>query len=303
MNQLISIVIPLYNADEFLEETIQAVFKQTYSNFEIIAVNDGSKDNSLELLKELRKKDDRLCIIDKKNEGVSVARNIGIENAKGSLICFLDADDVWYSNKLSAQLQMLEKSDLGWCISNCDTISEKGLIIERNISKAPSASPHFNELITWTSPSFVAMSSLMVKRDFLSDIRYNPKISSPADKDFMIKLAKKGDAVYISESLWQYRILENSMSRNNIKVVKDMFMQYKCYENDFYGSQTIKLLAIKRLYYIAYRAYLKEYKIMSGIQYFYKYFMLNFNKINKFKILLFVQNTLQCFNFLDYIFN
>lgn len=276
MNTLVSIIIPLYNADKFIEETIHAVFEQTYFNFEIIAVNDGSKDNSLELLKKLQRKDGRLSIIDKKNEGVSVARNIGIENAKGSLICFLDADDVQYTTKLSIQIAALEKSDAGWCVSNCDTISEKGLIIERNISKPPLASPHFNELITWTSPSFVAMSSLMVKKDFLSDIRYNSKISSPADKDFMIKLAKKGDALYISESLWQYRILDNSMSRNNVKVVKDMVTQYQCYENDFYGSRTIKLTALKRLYYIAYRAYLKEYKIISGVQYFYKYFMLRF---------------------------
>lgn len=88
MNTLVSIIIPLYNADKFIEETIHAVFEQTYFNFEIIAVNDGSKDNSLELLKKLQRKDGRLSIIDKKTKVYQLQEILALKMLKGHLFVF-----------------------------------------------------------------------------------------------------------------------------------------------------------------------------------------------------------------------
>lgn len=88
---MISVVVPVYNAEKYLKDTIQSVLNQTYQNFEIVAVNDGSKDYSLEILKQID--DSRLRIIDKENTGVSDTRNIAIEAAEGEYVCFLDADD------------------------------------------------------------------------------------------------------------------------------------------------------------------------------------------------------------------
>lgn len=88
---MISVVIPVYNAERYLKETIQSVLDQTYQNFEIVAVNDGSKDYSLEILKQID--DPRLRIIDKENTGVSDTRNVAIDAAAGEYVCFLDADD------------------------------------------------------------------------------------------------------------------------------------------------------------------------------------------------------------------
>lgn len=90
-NGLISVIIPVYNAEKYLQETIQSVLNQTYSNFEIIAVNDGSKDTSLEILQKFT--DYRIRIINKENTGVSDTRNVAIKAAKGEFVCFLDADD------------------------------------------------------------------------------------------------------------------------------------------------------------------------------------------------------------------
>lgn len=88
---MISVIIPIYNAEKYLREAIQSVLNQTYSNFEIIAVNDGSKDHSLEILQQFT--DRRIRIIDKKNTGVSDTRNTAIKVANGEFVCFLDADD------------------------------------------------------------------------------------------------------------------------------------------------------------------------------------------------------------------
>ena len=91
----ISIILPVYNAGNYLRDTLDSVLEQTYSDFELIAVNDGSTDNSLAILQEYKEKDDRIFIIDKSNSGVSDTRNIGIAHAKGEYIAFLDADDVY----------------------------------------------------------------------------------------------------------------------------------------------------------------------------------------------------------------
>ena len=88
---MISIILPIYNAEKYLHETIQSVLNQTYTNFELIAVNDGSTDGSMDVLQRIA--DDRLRIIDKKNTGVSDTRNMAIKAARGEYICFLDADD------------------------------------------------------------------------------------------------------------------------------------------------------------------------------------------------------------------
>ena len=87
---LISVVIPVYNVEKYLSRCIGSILNQTYENWEAIFVNDGSRDNSLEILKEYQNKDKRIKIIDKKNEGSGVARNIGIEKSEGKYLAFLD---------------------------------------------------------------------------------------------------------------------------------------------------------------------------------------------------------------------
>lgn len=98
MTPLISIVIPLYNKEKHIKKTVLSVLDQTFTNFEIIVINDGSTDNSLKTLMTI--KDKRLCVFTTKNQGVSKARNFGISKAKGKFIAFLDADDVWLNYHL-----------------------------------------------------------------------------------------------------------------------------------------------------------------------------------------------------------
>lgn len=96
-NNLISVIIPVYNVEKYLKKSIDSVLNQTFQNFEIILVDDGSTDNSGIICDEYAEKDNRIKVVHQKNAGVSVARNLGIEKSKGNYICFLDSDD-WYSN-------------------------------------------------------------------------------------------------------------------------------------------------------------------------------------------------------------
>ncbi|OWP84894.1 hypothetical protein BWK59_02925 [Flavobacterium davisii] len=99
-----SVIIPLYNKENYIYNTLTSVIDQSYSNFEIIIVNDGSTDKSLEIIQNIN--DSRIRIFNQQNKGVSSARNLGIKNAKGTLIAFLDADDLWKKNHLEELYQL-----------------------------------------------------------------------------------------------------------------------------------------------------------------------------------------------------
>ena len=92
--ELVSIVVPVYNCENYIERCIKSLLEQTYKNIEIILINDGSKDRSLDICKKYSNIDKRIVIIDKKNEGVSKARNTGIKKSNGKFISFVDADDL-----------------------------------------------------------------------------------------------------------------------------------------------------------------------------------------------------------------
>ena len=102
---LISIVIPAYNAEKFIEETIRSVIAQNYTHWELIIVDDGSTDNQNKLIEKLMLEDERIFLFGQKNKGVSAARNYGYSKAKGDLLAFLDADDVWLADNLFFEIR------------------------------------------------------------------------------------------------------------------------------------------------------------------------------------------------------
>jgi glycosyltransferase involved in cell wall biosynthesis len=119
MKPLVSIIIPLYNAENYIEQTITSALKQTYEHLEIIIIDDGSTDNSLAIAKRFQ--NNKLKVFGQKNKGASAARNFGLENASGKYIQFLDADDLLSGNKIELQVKILENNEEN-CISYCSTI-------------------------------------------------------------------------------------------------------------------------------------------------------------------------------------
>lgn len=107
MNNLVSIIIPVYNVENFLADTLESVINQTYRNIEVICVDDGSKDNSLSVLNFYSAKDSRIKVISQENAGVGAARNNGIRHAAGDYICFLDSDDFMHPQNIELQLHAI----------------------------------------------------------------------------------------------------------------------------------------------------------------------------------------------------
>ena len=110
-NKLVSIITPIYNGAKYVSETIESVLKQTYPHWEMIIVDDGSKDNSAEIIREYVTKDDRIQLIQQPNGGSASARNNGIRRANGRYIALLDADDLWEPTFLESQLALMKEKD------------------------------------------------------------------------------------------------------------------------------------------------------------------------------------------------
>ena len=128
MNPLVSIILPTFNCGEFIEETIESVFRQTYDNFEIIVVDDGSTDNTPQIASKYK---ENLSYIRQENQGLSTARNVGIRLSKGEYLAFLDADDRWHPNKLDWQIECFRKSKhIGMVFTDFRAIDLSGCTIK-----------------------------------------------------------------------------------------------------------------------------------------------------------------------------
>jgi glycosyltransferase involved in cell wall biosynthesis len=126
MNNLVSVIVPVYNRAHLIAETVDSILLQTYPDFEIILINDGSNDNSLSVIKEYQKRfPEKIRVIDQENQGQIVARNNGIKEAQGEYIAFLDSDDIWLKEKLEWQLKLFE-AGVGLVYSGTEVIDEKG---------------------------------------------------------------------------------------------------------------------------------------------------------------------------------
>ena len=123
---LVSIITPMYNAEKYVGLTIDSVIAQTYKNWEMIIVNDGSKDNCAEIVKEYTQKDKRIKLINQPNAGSAAARNNALRNAVGQYICFLDTDDLWDNNFLEKQISFLKEKNAALVFSSYRRIDEKG---------------------------------------------------------------------------------------------------------------------------------------------------------------------------------
>ncbi len=128
---LVSIIIPAYNADAFIAATLDSVIAQTYGNFEVLVVDDGSRDRTPEIVRSYREKDSRIRLLQQANGGVAAARNLAISQAGGELIAPLDADDVWHPRKLEKQVACMQQSgpEVGLVYTWSAHIDEAGFVI------------------------------------------------------------------------------------------------------------------------------------------------------------------------------
>ena len=132
VNELVSIITPVYNNSEFIKQTIESVQKQTYKNWEMIIVDDCSTDRTPELIKKISQKDDRIKYIKlENNSGAAIARNKALSESRGRFIAYLDADDLWEKNKIQNQIDFMLAHDYAFVCSNYEKIDINNKIIKQ----------------------------------------------------------------------------------------------------------------------------------------------------------------------------
>lgn len=210
MNNLVSIITPSYNSAKFIENTINSVLKQTYQNWEMIIVDDVSKDNTIDIIKEYVKKDNRIKLVQlTSNSGAAVARNTAIENAKGRFIAFLDSDDLWVAEKLEKQINFMLRNNYSFTYTNYNLIDEDNVKYGKTFKAKKEVTYH--DLLKTCS---IGCLTVIYDSAKLGKI-YMPLIRKRQDYGLWLKILKIIPKAYcLEESLAIYRTHQNSISSN-----------------------------------------------------------------------------------------
>jgi glycosyltransferase involved in cell wall biosynthesis len=233
----VSVITPNFNCEKYIAQTIESVITQTYENWEMIIVDDCSTDNSINIIEKYVNNEKRIKLIKlDKNSGVSNARNIGLQNAKGDYIAFLDSDDFWDKNKLQEQIGFIKDQNIPLSYTSYIKIDEKGEKIGE--IKAPESVDYKKML----KSNFIACSSAIVKKEIITfnDAKF-PKLKLQEDHAFWLSILKRGHIAYgLNKPLLFYRVRQDSASSNKLIAAKYQWKLYREIE---------KLSFIKSLWY------------------------------------------------------
>lgn len=246
--KLISIIMPTYNCAKFIGRTIESVINQTYDNWELIIVDDCSKDNTEEVVKEYIKKDERINYYKfETNQGAAMARTESMKRAKGNYMAFLDSDDLWYKDKLEKQLKFMIDNNYNFTCTAYEQIDEEDKLIGKTIKTKVKAD--YNRILL-DCP--VGNSTVMYNVDELGKFEV-PNIRKRNDDALWLQIIKKAKNIYgMNDVLMQYRIRSNSISSNKLSLVKYHWQLYREIEH---------LSIIRSIFHICYWGVIKILKI------------------------------------------
>lgn len=250
---MVSVIMPAYNAERTITEAIESVLNQTYSEFELIVINDCSTDETKEIVEKYVASDSRIKLINNSiNTGVSTSRNTGIMNAKGEYIAFLDSDDMWRKDKLEKQLDVM--------------VSNKAILSYTASSFIDSSGKQYNYIMeaeektslgTLLKKNLISCSSAMIKSDVMKTIKM-PNDKMHEDYYVWITVLRKYRFAFgINEPLLIYRLGSNTKSSNRLKSAK---MIYNTYYAVGYNHLFATLLTLRYTIY----SVLKRYKIYNA---------------------------------------
>ncbi len=223
--ELVSIITPVYNAERFIKDTIRTVQAQTYDNWELLLVNDCSADNSEKIIKQHAKNDKRIKLINlETNSGSAKARNTAIEASTGRYLAFLDADDIWESNKLEKQIKFMQDNKAAFIYSNYEFADETGKPNGKKVTvpKTINYEEALKNLIIWTST--VMVDTTLINRD---SIRM-PNVKRGQDMATWWSLLKQIDhADGMQDITAYYRRYADSLSANKLKALQRTWILYR----------------------------------------------------------------------------
>jgi teichuronic acid biosynthesis glycosyltransferase TuaG len=217
----ISIIMPAYNSEAFIQESITSVQNQIYSNWELIIVDDGSVDDTGNIVKKLSKEDSRIIYIYQENKKQGAARNTGLKNAKGRYIAFLDSDDLWTDDKLAKQIEIFQKNDVAVVFSDGFFFHEEAnLLVEYNTIHGLFKGLEMYKLEF--ERNYIPILSVMFKTEYINKVGLQSEendLVGCEDFDYWLRLSKYGATFYgLPDRLFKYRVHKSSMSTNKVQM-------------------------------------------------------------------------------------
>lgn len=236
---LVSIVIPVYNASKFLDDTIATIKNQTYTNWEAIFVDDCSKDDSLKIIEKAAKDDKRIKFFKTKenNKIPSYPRNYGIEKAEGNFLCFIDADDKWDINKIEEQVKFMKNNDVAFSFTSYEFCNDNCCPTGRKVL----AKEHLNYKECLKNNIISTITVMFDLSKINKDLIYMPHLKYVEDTATWWNIMKNGYNAYGIKNVFSYyRKVSGSKSSNKIRTLKNLWYLYRKVE---------KLNFIQALYY------------------------------------------------------
>ena len=256
----VSVIIPTHNSSCTIGETLQSVFSQTYSDFEILLINDGSTDNLMEVLKGFQ--DSRLQILNYENGGLSVARNRGIDRASGKYLIFLDADDLWSPDKLESHVNALDNAQKN--NPKASVVYSWSYFLDDETNSSYIDNPlhcEGNVLPKIVETNFIISgSNPMITREAIDSVGYfDSDFQGASDWNYWIRLAQQWDYILIPERQVFYRQSPTSMSSNvetieqdQLRVINTIFLSLPS------NLQPIKSIALSNIYFYSAKLYSRK---------------------------------------------
>ncbi len=226
----VSVIIPTYQHAAYVADAVKSALAQTYPAYQVIVVDDGSTDQTSEVLAQFG---ESIQIIRQPNRGLPAARNSGICAASGDLLAFLDADDLWFPDKLARQVPLFERdSQVGLVFSNAHYFDAQGLHKATFFDLVPPASGEV--FTTLFERNFVPVLTAVVRRDCLRTAgEFDESLTACEDYDLWLRIARDWKLDYIQETLARYRLSSGQMSGNPLRMLQNMLIvRRRCLEKN-----------------------------------------------------------------------
>jgi teichuronic acid biosynthesis glycosyltransferase TuaG len=236
MNLLVSIIMPVFNGEKYITESIESVIDQSYINWELLIIDDGSTDDTSSIV-NLFTNDERIKYFYKNNEGPAKARNYGIKKSDGIYIAFLDADDLWHKEKLKLQLEYILKFNYSFVFCNFVIINDKSKIIGKNFINTEDNSNE-NLLVK----DYIGTLSVIFNREIINKIGYfDEKIINTEDWDYWIRISKFYKLGFLNLTLASYRQHNDGISKNaKVQLANEFIVLNKHIKNSTILSTSLK---------------------------------------------------------------
>lgn len=255
----VSVIMPTYNRADFIKESILSVLKQNFKNLEIIIVDDGSSDNTRQIINSI--KDERIIYIYQKNKGRSAARNKAIEVARGKYLAFLDSDDLFMPGKIKKQFEFLEKNlDYGMVYTSALNINEKGEVMD--VDYKATKSGNIYQDIAFYIPLVITLPTVMVKKKIVVSLHgFDEKMRRFEDTDMWRRIAKRYRIYAMKEPLTKIRAHRGNRMEHPEKLIRALdYYVDKIFQEDKEVEWLYKRRAASLLYRHYYLAVKKQPK-------------------------------------------